>query len=155
MSEHTASSGGFLDSIISGVADFANSVISIPRRTAETVGTLLFEPGSPGVAVAEGVVGVVDIFNPDNIVRDLGTIAAPVTQTRVNPETGRAETVQVEPGILGRIVNSTGEFIRNAVRSAGEAIAPILPATSTIIIVLGLIAIITIAIAVPVVTATT
>ncbi len=135
-----SSTGGFLDSIISAVSDFASSVISIPRRTVETVETLLFEPGSPGEAVGE----VVDIFNPVQIARDLETIAAPITETRINPDTGRPETVEVEPSILLRVVNGVGDFIRGA----GEAAAAILPAPSTIIIVLGIVAVIVVAVAV-------
>lgn len=140
-SHGSESSGGFLDSIIQGISDFASSVISIPRRTVETVETLLFEPGSPGAAIGE----VVDIFNPVQIARDLETIAAPITQTRINPDTGRAETVQVEPGILGRVVNSTGAFIRDATAAVAEVVGPLLP-------VLGIIAVIAIALAVITVT---
>lgn len=130
-------STGFLDSIISAVSDFASSVISIPRRTVETVETLLFEPGSPGEAVGE----VVDIFNPVQVARDLETIAAPRTETVINPDTGRPEQVE-RPSALSNAFSAVGDFIRGA----GEAAAGLLPAPSTIIIVLGLIAIITVSV---------
>lgn len=147
--EHAQSSGGFLDSIITGMVDFSKDVVAIARGTARG-GAILAEQG------IEAIKGTVELLDPIRIAEDISILTSrQVPETRINPNTGRAETVFRTQGILERTLSGVGNFISGAVKGVTGFVGGIIPSTPTIIIVLGLVAIITIAIAVPIVTATT